>query len=131
MLHADDDVAFKHFDAAGESVRFRVFVPLVEDVEFLVGRGIEIFHAGIDGNHAGTTGAIKAAGLHLHAGFLTCVQEKGTGFDFGGLTAGHDCNFWHNKKSGRSRKRNIIASATKTMRLINLAVCWYVTCKPV
>ncbi len=123
VLHADDDVALEHLDATSEPVFLRILIPLIEDVEFLVGRWFEILHAGIDGDGTGAAGAVEATGLHFHAGFLARIQKKRAGLDFGGLAARHDSDFGHNEKSGRSRHENIIADGTKTMRLIKRTVC--------
>ena len=57
MLKLDDHFALLDFHAAGQAIFLRVLVPLIEDVQFLVGWGFEIFHAGIDGEmdgHAAT-----------------------------------------------------------------------------
>jgi len=88
MLQADDDVAFKDFDATGEAVFFRVLVPLIEDVEFLVGGRLEVFHARVDGNGAGAAGAVEATGFHFDSRLLSGIEEKGSSGNFGGLTAG-------------------------------------------
>ena len=101
MLQADDDVAFKDFDATGEAVFFRVLVPLIEDVEFLVGGRLEIFHAGIDRDSASSAGAVEATGFHFDARLLAGIEEKSSSRDFGALTAGEESNFGHNKKSLR------------------------------
>jgi hypothetical protein len=39
------DVALENLDAAGEAVFVGILVPLVEDIEFLIGGGLEVFHA--------------------------------------------------------------------------------------
>ena len=95
MLQADDDVAFKDFDATGEAVFFRVLVPLIEDVEFLVGGRLEVFHARVDGNGAGAAGAVEAAGFHLDARLLASIEQQRPGRNFGGLAAREKRDFWH------------------------------------
>jgi len=95
MLQADDDFAFLDFDAAGEAIFLRVLVPLIEDIEFLVGWRIEIFHARGDFDGAGSTGAIKASGFHFDARQFPGVEEEGAGGNFGGLAAREKCYFRH------------------------------------
>ena len=88
MLHAHDDIALEYLVATGESVFVGVLVPLVEDVEFLVGGRLEIFHAGIDRDSASSAGAVEATGFHFDSRLLSGIEEKGSSGNFGGLTAG-------------------------------------------
>jgi hypothetical protein len=88
MDHSHHDIALENFDATGEAEFLRVFVPLVEDVEFLVGGGLNVFHAGDDFDGAGSAGTIEAAGFHFDAGGLTGVEEESAGIDLGGLATG-------------------------------------------
>ena len=88
MLQANDHFALLDFHAAGQAIFIRVLVPLIEHVQLLVGRRIEIFHARADFDGAGSAGAIETARLHLDSRRFPGVEEQGAGGDFSGLTAG-------------------------------------------
>jgi len=88
MLQPNDHFALLDFHAAGQAIFLRVLVPLVQHVQLLIGRRIEIFHARRDFDGAGPTGAIKTSRLHLDARLLPGIEEQGTGGNIGGLTAG-------------------------------------------
>ena len=88
MLKANNYFALLDFDAAGQAIFFRILVPLIQHVEFLVGRRIEIFHARRDCNGASSAGAIKTSRLHLDSRLFPRIEKKGAGGNFGGLTAG-------------------------------------------
>ncbi len=70
------DFSVEQFDAAGQAVFFRVFVPLIEDIEFFIGGETQIFHPAHDLRHAGAARAVKAAGFHFDAGEFARFEEE-------------------------------------------------------
>ncbi len=95
MLQPNNHIALQDFHAAGQPIFIRVLVPLIEHVQLLIGRRIEIFHARGDLDRACSAGAIETSRLHLHARRLSGIEQQGIGGNFSGLAAGQKRYFGH------------------------------------
>src|ERR1700677_2656730 len=104
MLQLNDHVALQDLHATSEPVLVRILVPLVEHVQLLVSRMLEVLHAGGDFHGAGAARAVETVGFHLRTGHLARVEKEGTGGDLGGLAAGHESNCRH--KLGKKKERS-------------------------
>jgi hypothetical protein len=102
MPGAQDDFAAEDLVAAGQAEFFRVLVPLVQHVEFLVRGFAEVFHAADHLGGAGAARAVEAAGLHLHASRLAGLDEVFTVGDFRGDVGGENCDLGHAKLRRKS-----------------------------
>jgi hypothetical protein len=96
MLQLDNHFAIHDLHAASQPIFLRVLVPLIEHIQLFIGWRGEIFHARRDIDGTGSAGAIETSRLHLHASFLSSIEQKGIGRNFGGLAAGQKRYFGHN-----------------------------------
>jgi len=98
MSGPNGDVAVLNLDDAGEPILFRIFVPRIQDIEFLVGGRLEVLHSADNFNHAGSTGAIEATGFHFHTRLFARFEQEFARRHFGGLIGGQNSNFRHEEK---------------------------------